>query len=376
MIEVTPTEVVPGDHARMRLTKVDEFQFLTCVKHGLWGSHTNRFKSWQVGDVLVIFVGKDLAGLGRVVGKPFKSNEQVWDNGLFPHRVPLHYEIVLLPEHRPPLLGDVRDGLAKAFPSGGYGLGILNQLLVPAVASKPILAAMTSAPNDADYVATHIDELMDKAKALRKLPKPKAPAEEIALEAATVTVAAEEPPSSTEEESLHSQIQARLIELGMLTGCKVWIATNDQGRTYLGKPLGAECLKTLPQFGLSPDAMKRVGLIDVIWFRNNAPLYAFEVEATTSIYSGLLRMSDLLSSVPALKLTLFIVAPKVRELKVLAELGRPTFQKIGLSDYCGFIAAEELQGLIAKVSGLAGHLQPTIIETVKVELPESVTIPG
>jgi hypothetical protein len=82
-------------------------------------------------------------------------------------------------------------------------------------------------------------------------------------------------------------------------------------------------------------------------------------------------MSDLLASVPALKLNLFIVAPQARQLKALAELERPTFQKIGLSDYCGFIGAEALHDLISKVDSLAGHLHPTIIDTIKVELPDS-----
>ncbi len=41
---------------RLRLTKIDEFQFLTCVKHQVWGSKTNRFKQWQRGDYLAIIV--------------------------------------------------------------------------------------------------------------------------------------------------------------------------------------------------------------------------------------------------------------------------------------------------------------------------------
>ena len=39
---------------RLRITKIDEYQFLTCLKHGLWGSKSARFKTWKVGDKLAI----------------------------------------------------------------------------------------------------------------------------------------------------------------------------------------------------------------------------------------------------------------------------------------------------------------------------------
>src|SRR5690348_11460441 len=94
---------------RLRMSKVDEYQFLTCVKNSLWGSRTDRFKDWQEGDRLVIFVGKYLAGLGHVSGKRYKSEDQVWDNDLFPHRIPVTFDVILLPEHRPPILGPIRD---------------------------------------------------------------------------------------------------------------------------------------------------------------------------------------------------------------------------------------------------------------------------
>ena len=52
---------------------------------------------------------------------------------------------------------------------------------------------------------------------------------------------------------------------------------------------------------------------------------AFEVESTTSIYSGLLRMSDLLFRQPNISVPLFLVAPEERRLKVMQQVNRPTF---------------------------------------------------
>jgi hypothetical protein len=370
------------DHSiRLRLTKVDEYQFLTCVKHGLWGSQSDRFKSWQVGDLLVILVGKYLAGMGRVAGSRFKATDTVWDNGLFPHRVPILFEVVLRPDHRPPILGDIRDSLAAAFPSGGYGLGILNQLLVPEKAAGTIVGAMRAAHNDIDAVSQQIEPLLSDAKALRKPkrqpPKPPRAAASVPDAPTSPTVTVEAPldhtTSTAAEERRHTTIEGQLVELGLMAGCSVWVATGDCSQLYQGKPLGNQTMPTLPNIGLGVEAMQRIARIDVIWFKNGTPLYAFEVEATTAVYSGLLRLSDLLALVPMLKLKLLIVAPTARQDTVLRELVRPTFDKIGLRDYCAFVPAEELEALVKRVSGLRGHLQPTIIETIQVEAPSQLT---
>ncbi|MBC7219773.1 MAG: hypothetical protein H5T49_06580, partial [Hadesarchaea archaeon] len=116
----------------------------------------------------------------------------------------------------------------------------------------------------------------------------------------------------------------------------------------------------------------RISLIDIIWIRQNAPVCAFEVETTTSIYSGLLRMSDLISVVPALRIKLYIVAPKERQERVRAELTRPTFQKLGLNDFCKFIPLEDLNALLDRVEGLRGHVQPTIVDTIAVGFEEEI----
>jgi hypothetical protein len=72
-----------------------------------------------------------------------------------------------------------------------------------------------------------------------------------------------------------------LITLGKITGCSVWIAADDQGRTYAGKSLAADCLKKLPGMGLSNEAMRRISRIDVIWISQNAPVCAFELTFRT-----------------------------------------------------------------------------------------------
>jgi hypothetical protein len=78
--------------------------------------------------------------------------------------------------------------------------------------------------------------------------------------------------------------------------------------------------------------------------KGNSIIAAFEVEKTTSIYSGLLRMSDLLALQPNLNIKLYLLAPEDRRNKVEQEILRPTFQlkEKPLSQICGFISISEL----------------------------------
>ena len=75
---------------------------------------------------------------------------------------------------------------------------------------------------------------------------------------------------------------------------------------------------------------------------SNTVTAAFEVEHTTSIYSGLLRMSDLVALAPNINFPLYIVTPDVRLNQVRRELSRPTFQTLELHKRCGFFSEEKL----------------------------------
>jgi hypothetical protein len=54
---------------------------------------------------------------------------------------------------------------------------------------------------------------------------------------------------------------------------------------------------------------RTIELIDVLWLKGNAVVAAFEIESTTSIYSGLLRMSDLIAMQPNLNIPLYLSPP-------------------------------------------------------------------
>ncbi|HUE03030.1 MAG TPA: hypothetical protein VMR62_25905 [Bryobacteraceae bacterium] len=177
-----------------------------------------------------------------------------------------------------------------------------------------------------------------------------------------------EPQLSSEPATRHTEIQYHLLRLGSELGLDVWVARNDRSRSYKGEMLGAmaNMLDELPtQFN---DATNRtIELIDVLWLKGNAILAAFEIEATTSIYSGLLRMSDLLALQPNLDLALYLVAPDERRAKVRQEIARPTFayREKPLPKVCGFVGfgkfMEKVEGI--RRLGLAGSLKPEFLKT-------------
>jgi hypothetical protein len=141
----------------------------------------------------------------------------------------------------------------------------------------------------------------------------------------------------------HTQVQYHLAKLGRQLGCKIWIAPNDRRKKWEGQDLGSMSEESLPPLGMDADSQKVISMIDVVWLRGAKQVVAaFEIEQTTSIYSGLLRMADLVALVPNISFPLYIVTPTERMEKVRRELSRPTFQVLELHKRCGFFSNEAL----------------------------------
>ena len=128
----------------------------------------------------------------------------------------------------------------------------------------------------------------------------------------------------------HTQVQGWLRDLGHALEFDVWIASNDRNRTYGGGRLADGCLAALPPAVAAGPAADAVGLIDVLWIdATGAVAAAFEVEHSTSIYSGIVRMLDLaLSGDGSAACGLYLVAPDGREEEVRAQLRRPAFSRV------------------------------------------------
>ncbi len=145
------------------------------------------------------------------------------------------------------------------------------------------------------------------------------------------------------EERLHTKVQHQLSELGRTLGYDVLVARNDRSAQYQGRPLGFHCLEHLPDLGLSPEVHATAELIDVLWlYKGKAQIAAaFEVEKSTSIYSGILRLTDMALSIPGKEEHLYLVAPAAREREIVDQLKRPMFQRPDEFSL-GYILFEEL----------------------------------
>jgi hypothetical protein len=107
-------------------------------------------------------------------------------------------------------------------------------------------------------------------------------------------------------------------------------------------------------------------LIDVLWLDGNAIVAAFEIESTTSIFSGLLRMSDLLARQPNISVPLFLVAPDERREQVVHQVNRPTFERMKppLVDVCRYISFEGLREALAAAQDYISFLKPAWLQTI------------
>ncbi|WP_371763411.1 hypothetical protein [Massilia sp.] len=129
--------------------------------------------------------------------------------------------------------------------------------------------------------------------------------------------------------SEHTRMQHLLIRLGRALKYRVHVARNDRHRSFAGEAFTMATTDRLPDIRAQGDVMNTIGLIDVLWLSEDGKqiICAFEIEKSTSIYSGILRMKDLAQSLPEQACHYYIVAPDSREQEVLAQLNRPSFKQ-------------------------------------------------
>lgn len=137
--------------------------------------------------------------------------------------------------------------------------------------------------------------------------------------------------TARENDRTHTEVQGWLRDLGHSLGFDVWIAANDQNRPWANGRLGDGCLNELPAEIIGGPGADAVRLIDVLWIERGRchVAAAFEVEHTTSIYSGIVRLLDLaLGDGGQATKGLFLVAPDEREEDIRGQLQRPAFRHV------------------------------------------------
>lgn len=144
------------------------------------------------------------------------------------------------------------------------------------------------------------------------------------------------------------KMQALIAQIGACMGLKVWLPKADRSRVLKEWKNNTEVLLDKLPLNYDETTLSTIEQIDVIWLKGRSIVRAFEVEHTTSVYSGLLRMADLLALQPNMNINLHIVAPDNRQEKVFQEIRRPVFsllEKGPLSESCSYISYSSLKEL-------------------------------
>jgi hypothetical protein len=122
----------------------------------------------------------------------------------------------------------------------------------------------------------------------------------------------------------HSDIEAKLILIGSYLNYRTY--TPDRGKNSIYGNLGDLCSeKEVPTESIPKISIDKVREIDVIWFDEEGyPTHAFEVEHSTDVTKGLLRLYQ----IHKLRIRLYIIAEEDKRTKFEKEVSVNPFYKI------------------------------------------------
>lgn len=312
-----------------------------------WGSRSGennklRFSKMQPGDDVLIIEGDNIKLLGKIADKTVNSNlsRELWKN----------------------IKGDSVDGWDLI-----YFIANPVEINLPFSKLKQLFHykdtwSLRGFTNISDEkLGEFYDRYDDLYSILIKLKNGEQIQEKLVEEAVASVPATQEEIENTEpvekELSDHIIMQWKLATLGKKAGSKVWVPRNDQSR--LEKNYGFTDYESEFTTGIDTPA-RYVEQIDVVWKKEFQIDAAFEIENSTSIYSGLLRFADLKQVAPNHNYPLFIVAPIEKRERVINQVVRPSFQKLNLSQDVRYLSYETVNDIDSffstSTSGLSADL--------------------
>jgi hypothetical protein len=349
-------------------TTWNEFRTAGAAVAGFREHNLKRAEKIQVGDIFLCYLvgAKRWVGLLEVVSDRYYEETPIWSEEVFPVRFKVKPALMLDADNGVPI--KELEGKLSFYPQG----------------SKTWSGLVRGSPTK--YKKQDGDLISESLKAAREYPvhrpvDPKHFRRSSNLyklnrngKRGNETVVSV-PPAELDDEieassisgSTHTEIQWRLLDLGSRLGLKVWAPKSDRSRGWRGGRIGEvpSLLDSIPtQFDEVTN--RTIENIDVIWLSGNAIVAAFEVEHSTSIYSGLLRMSDLLTMQPNIDIKLYLVAPDERYTKFKNEVARATFASSNkpLHECCGFLPYSRLSKLLGDVQSVVRHLKPDFIDDI------------
>jgi len=156
----------------------------------------------------------------------------------------------------------------------------------------------------------------------------------------------------------HSEVQTLLGAVGTAKGYDIWVPTKDRVGLDWNLTKSFECREEIPStFSSIKSVLQEV---DVIWFRRGSSDVSalFEVEHSTPIYSGLLRLNDVHLVAPTAISRFTIVSNDARRSLFVRQVNRPTFRTSGLSELCTFLEYVDVLGWHGRIVGKQGEVSP------------------
>ena len=291
----------------------------------VWGSrdtdaNRSKFDRMAEGDEMLIVEGQTIKLLGRVASKDTNSqlSRELWKN----------------------LRGGATEGWNLIyFIANPREINVPFRKFCELIGYKPNfqLRGLTRVEDEKrDRFYDRYDDLYEILVRLEQGNKVQEVPQREAVEAAPVR---DQEVAAPRELSDHLKMQWLLLKMGLQAGEKVWAPRNDQQR-ITSEYNFADFAETFAA-GLDTQ-VKYVENIDVVWkeeFRIDA---AFEIENSTSIYSGLLRFADLAMVAPNTVYPMFIVAPGERRQRVRDQLARPSFRHLGIHEKVRYLSYERV----------------------------------
>jgi hypothetical protein len=350
-----------------------EFQEAGSKVTGFRDHNWSRARGIGAGDIFLCYlVGvKRWVGLLEATSERYRDETRIFTEEVFPVRIKVKPLAILAPECGVPMellagkltfypadatsrqwSGLVRGSPARYKPEDGEVIAAAVRDAVAHPVARPVNQKQLERPTNLYKLKTRAGN--DEVETIVTIPSKE---EEQAVEQ----------PAPDESGPSHTEIQLRLLDLGSQMGLNVWAPKADRGKTWNSKSIGAipKLLANLPtQF--DEGTTRTIEYIDVLWLKGQAIVAAFEVEHTTTVYSGLLRMSDLLTMQPNLDINLYLVGPDDRYAKFVREVARPTFasRPKPLHTLCGFLPYSKLCERIEEARNVLRFLKPEFIDEI------------
>ena len=155
----------------------------------------------------------------------------------------------------------------------------------------------------------------------------------------------------------HSQMQVALSEIGNALALRTWIAVEDHGIQHHGRPIIqypfiVKNLALEPSISNYPAAVDKGKHVDCLFFNGGLP-FAFEVEHSTGVTSGLDRMLSFKNLGPNLSTYYVIVADDSDRNQVMLKAAHEHFEDLK-PFYFPYSQVEELYSFVQRHPRLRG----------------------